>query len=36
MMRQKLEKMTRAVNLLMERIDPQSRDAILGVLKNRP
>jgi integrase/recombinase XerD len=33
--RQKLDDMTRAVNLLIEKIDPQSRDAIMGVLKNR-
>ncbi len=33
--KQKLDKMTRAVDLLMEKIDPQSRDAILGVLENK-
>lgn len=32
--KQKMDDMTRAINLLMEKVEPQTRDEILGILKN--
>ncbi len=32
---QKLDDVTRAINLLMEKVEPQTKDEILGLLKNK-